>query len=306
MRILSAIGNWRGFETMAGGRLRPLAGLGLTLALGSLAACSHTPESGAAYRGHEYQYELAEKYRLGNGVEKDPSKAAYWYYKAATSPGWSATRGIGHNGARKKLAEMYRNGEGVPKDYQQAVYWYQEVIQKDNSASAMYQIGELYSTGGPNLPKDEVTAVQWYREAAEQEWHWAQFKLGEAYRTGGGVEKNLDEAARFYEMSALQGNHWAQLRLSESFRSGEGKPRDIAAANDLLRKSAAQGNHWAMLGMGDIYRNGDGVDRDLTQAAEWYTRSAQQGNPKAQRHLVEIGQSAADSGPERSDHSPTR
>ena len=193
MGILSAFSTWRGFETTARRRLRPLAGLGLTLALGSLAACSHTPESGAAYRGHEYQYELAEKYRAGNGVEKDLAKAAYWYQQAATSPGWSASRGVGHNGARMKLAEIYRNGEGVPQDYQQAVYWYQEVIRKNDTAGAKYQIGELYRTGGPNLPKDEVAAVRWYREAAGQGMHWAQYQLGEAYRTGGGVETDLDE-----------------------------------------------------------------------------------------------------------------
>ena len=56
---------------------------------------------------------------------------------------------------------------------------------------------------------------------------------------------------------------------------------------------AAQGNHWAMLRMGDIYRNGDGVERDLTKAASWYDQSARQGNKQAQRHLVEIGISAA-------------
>ena len=145
MRILSAFGNLRGFETTGGGRLLPLAGLGLTLALGSLAGCSHTPESGASYRGHEYQYELAEKYRLGNGVEKDLAKAAYWYEKAATSPGWRATRGIGNNGARMKLAEAYRDGQGVPKDYQAAVYWYQALTERADSPAATYAIGGALS-----------------------------------------------------------------------------------------------------------------------------------------------------------------
>ena len=37
-------------------------------ALGSLGGCASSPESMAEYRGYEYQYELAERYRLGDGV----------------------------------------------------------------------------------------------------------------------------------------------------------------------------------------------------------------------------------------------
>jgi hypothetical protein len=65
-------------------RVRLQSGLfivvGATLALGSLAGCASSPESMAEHRGYEYQYALAERFRLGEGVEQDPTKAAYWYY----------------------------------------------------------------------------------------------------------------------------------------------------------------------------------------------------------------------------------
>ena len=220
-------------------------------------------------------------------------------------PAGDASSGAGHAGARMKLAQGYRDGKGVEKDYQQALYWYRLVAERNDSAKAKFEIGELYRKGGPNLPKDEVAAARWYREAATQGMHRAQYQLGEAYRTGAGVEIDLAEATRLYEMASLQGNHWAQLRLSESLRSGHGKPRDRAAANKWLLESAEQGNPWAMLQLGDLYRSGAGVERDLTEATSWYNRSTQQGNKQAQRRLAEIEQVVQGSGTERSDQSPT-
>jgi TPR repeat protein len=185
--------------------------------------------------------------------------------------------------ARLKLAEGYRDGRGVEQNYQLALRWYQSLLKDEASPALLYQVGELYRTGGPGLPKDEAVAIRWYREAAHQGSPWAQYRLGEAYRTGRGVEQDAGEAARLYEMAARSGNHWAQYWLSESFRTGQGKPPDPAAAEAWLRRSAEGGNVRAMLTLGDLLVNGAVIALDSGEAAKWYRCAARNGNPKARR-----------------------
>jgi hypothetical protein len=48
---------------------------------------------------------VALMYATGNGLAKDPAKAAQWYRKAAEQ---------GDPGARATLASMYLAGDGIP------------------------------------------------------------------------------------------------------------------------------------------------------------------------------------------------
>lgn len=253
------------------------------------AGCGHSPESLASYRGHEYQYALAEKYRIGDGVERDMAKAIFWYEKASVSAPFAVGKKVGNNRALHRLAELYREGEEIPADYERSIYWHKRYIEKTGSPWSMHAIATMYRTGGPGVPKDPDLALSWYRRAADEGIHWAQYQVGEAYRMGVGVDKDANQAARWFEKAALLGNDWAQLRLSKSLRSGDGKLRDIDAANEWLRKSAEQGNDWASLAMGDVYRSGDGVDRNLAKSVEWYRIAADKGNEEAKQRLVELG-----------------
>ncbi|WP_439258321.1 tetratricopeptide repeat protein, partial [Lonepinella sp. BR2271] len=58
------------------------------------------------------QLSLGFKYDIGEGVEKDPVKAVYWYQKAAEQ---------GNAKAQYNLALNYYDGQGVKQDYKQAV-----------------------------------------------------------------------------------------------------------------------------------------------------------------------------------------
>ena len=62
---------------------------------------------------------------------------------------------------------------------------------------------------------DYEKAVYWCRKSAEQGNAKAQFKLGNCYYNGEGVEKDLDKAIYWYEKSAEQGNEDAEMRLKE-------------------------------------------------------------------------------------------
>jgi hypothetical protein len=69
---------------------------------------------------------LAESYRKGEGVEKDPAKAVELYRLAAAA---------GNAWAQYGLAESYRKGEGVEKDMEQAGEWYRKAAQQGHDFS---------------------------------------------------------------------------------------------------------------------------------------------------------------------------
>jgi hypothetical protein len=51
----------------------------------------------------------------GNGIDKDLSRAAYWYKKAAEQ---------GQERAFNQLGRMYMNGQGVVQDYIKSHMWF--------------------------------------------------------------------------------------------------------------------------------------------------------------------------------------
>ena len=96
----------------------------------------------------EAQYNLGVMYYNGQGVNKDYSKAVYWYTKAAEQGGAEA---------QFKLGLMYNNGLGVNEDYTKAVYWHTKAAEQ-GGAEAQYILGLMYYEGH-GVNKDYTKAV---------------------------------------------------------------------------------------------------------------------------------------------------
>ena len=62
----------------------------------------------------------------------------------------------------------------------------------------------------------------------------------------------MANAIAFYQKQADAGDSYAQLRLGEIYRDGEGVPKDLAKARDYLAKAAAQGNQDAQKELGQL------------------------------------------------------
>jgi TPR repeat protein len=63
---------------------------------------------------------LGVHYQVGEGVEQDYGKAAYWFHRAAEHVPDRGGAGQGRN----NLGILYADGDGVPKDYVQAYMWF--------------------------------------------------------------------------------------------------------------------------------------------------------------------------------------
>ena len=96
----------------------------------------------------------------------------------------------------------------------------------------------------------------------------AQVDLGDLFRKGQEVAKDLRKAMEWYQKAAALGNAQAQANLGEIYEEGEGVAKDVATAIEWYQKAAAQGNAFGLLKLGECYRYGSGVKEDTAKAFE--------------------------------------
>src|SRR5437764_849409 len=83
------------------------------------------------------QNEIGDRYRKGNGVQINYSKAISWYEKSANQ---------GFAPAQASLGEMYSKGQGVSLDYAEALKWFQNAADQGNG-DGQSDLGRLYLLG---------------------------------------------------------------------------------------------------------------------------------------------------------------
>jgi S1-C subfamily serine protease len=120
------------------------------------AADEAAPLQAEAQRGaRAAQRELGLRYYGGDGVARDPARAAYWWKQAAAQ---------GDDQAQVALAALYFKGEGVAQDREQALRWWQKAAAGGNG-DAQATLGWVYFNG-LGVPRDRVLGLAWTNLAA--------------------------------------------------------------------------------------------------------------------------------------------
>ena len=81
----------------------------------------------------EAQFHLGLTYESGDGVERFPPTAAYWFTKAAMQ---------GNAKAQQCLGSIYRRGDGVRRDAYKALFWYRKAAEQ-GSVTAQVALNEI-------------------------------------------------------------------------------------------------------------------------------------------------------------------
>ncbi|MBW4329589.1 SEL1-like repeat protein [Stakelama sp. CBK3Z-3] len=132
---------------------------------------------------------------------------------------------------------------------------------------------------------DFAAAVAQWRGPAERGDADAQFNLGQAYKLGRGVPRDLTIAQSWYHKAAVQGHREAQDNYGLAlFENG-----DPTAAMPWLKQSADRGEPRAQYVLGTIYFNGEYVEKDWVRAYALMSRAAAAGLPQASKTLTEMG-----------------
>ncbi|EDY81194.1 Sel1 repeat family [Verrucomicrobiia bacterium DG1235] len=142
----------------------------------------------AADMGHSLSvYKLGKFYRDGLGLERDYAKAIDYFRQAADMDDAIGFLNLG-------LAHEY--GLGIDKNPTEAYRLYQEAIDL-GSYFAHYTMGNLLASGKLGEAAWEE-AIPYWEKAADYRVKHAMLRLGDCYREGRGVSKNLNMARNYY------------------------------------------------------------------------------------------------------------
>lgn len=224
------------------------------------------------------QFTLAVMFEMGDGVPRNPAKAALLLQKSAEQ---------GYAPAQAALASLYEMGDRVPKSASKAVELYRKAADQ-GYAKAMIGLSSMYRDG-KGVPKDIAKGIELLQKAAERGEDVAYVNLGLMYEFGDGVPKDPAKAAEWYRRGAERGGLLSQYYLGMEYMKGEGVPGDTAKGLELLRKSAERGLAVAQRHLGGLYYSGNEVPKDKILALAWMQLAVERGDAAAGGDLEFIG-----------------
>lgn len=231
------------------------------------------------------QVALAYHYEKGHGVAQDVSKAVALYRAAAEK---------GDASARFNLGRLSSIGRGVPQDAAEAEKLFKRAEEEGSTDAKVhfrktreYELlnsaeRQSYEAGyRAYQAKNYTAALGHFRQASDMGHAQGRVALGELYRLGQGVPKDLRAAAELYRLAAEQGYARGQAELGRAYELGEGVPEDWARAIEWYKKSAEQLNAVGLSQLGRAYQFGIGVPQDRQIAVSLFEKAENQGDRQA-------------------------
>ncbi|MBT8128430.1 MAG: SEL1-like repeat protein [Gammaproteobacteria bacterium] len=120
----------------------------------------------------------------------------------------------------------------------------------------------------------------------------AQFKVGEMYETGRGVEKNMDEAMKWINKAAAQGNKAAGYNLLYKDLQKNGVTKGNKAELDELKSAAKGSDGYAQYYLGKMHANGVGVKKNTNTAIDWLGKASLVGVTAAETEITRVNEAS--------------
>jgi TPR repeat protein len=123
----------------------------------------------------------------------------------------------------------------------------------------------------------------------------AQFKVGEMYESGRGVQKNMNEAMKWINKAAAQGNKAAGYNLLYKDLEKNGVTKENKPGLADLQNAARDGDGYAQYYVGLMHSNGVGVRKNSNEALDWLGKASLVGITAAEAEIARVN-GAADQG----------
>ncbi|WP_208248887.1 peptidoglycan-binding protein [Rhizobium sp. T1470] len=159
---------------------------------------------------------------------------------------------------------------------------------KSGDALALFEIGARYSEGRAGITVDPKEAISWYQLAADKGFAQAEYRLGNIYEKGTGIDRDIAKAKQYYEQAANQGNASAMHNLAVLYASGALGQQDYKAAADWFVKAANLGITDSQFNLAILCARGNGVAQDLTESYRWFAIAAKGGDKDASQKRDEV------------------
>jgi hypothetical protein len=133
----------------------------------------------------------------------------------------------------------------------------------EGDPKALFVIGDRLMGDGPERARTATwqAAARWYEMAAEMGFAPAQYRIGNAYEKGFGVERDLKAAMTWYQLAAEQGNVSAMHNLAVLYATEIDGHRDMPEAARWFLEAAERGVKDSQVNLGILAARGEGVPR---------------------------------------------
>lgn len=175
-------------------------------------------------------YNLANFYRNGIAVNRNPLFAAKLYLKAARK---------GYSEGYFKLAEMLLYGEGLKVNVKKAFEYLKQgyKLEKQNGNSdCTVELGCYYEFGRA-VKKSERMAAKYYKEAAEKNCATAMYNLAYSYKRKKNAKRYANEIVKLFNKAIEQDYPDAYAGLAYLYIEGDIVEKDMEFYEYLIQKS---------------------------------------------------------------------
>ncbi len=178
------------------------------------------------------------------------------------------------------------------KIHQQRLFDSTGLLPKRNWKSALWHIALLVVV----VFITEITAARadmvfdFQMKLAQKGNAEAQFKVGEMYESGRGVEKNMIEAKRWINKAAAQGNQAAGYKLLYYDLQQNGVTTDNKAKLGDLQDAARAGDGYAQYYVGLMHSRGVGLKKNSNVALDWLGKASLVGVTAAEAEIARVNE----------------
>lgn len=220
---------------------------------------------------------LGIKYLNADGVDLDYEKALAYFDDVESS---DDSRGAEY---KKKAEELYENVKEYFQDVMDAAADGEDVAL--NVLGMIYAGYSKYRQMGLVVKPDKRTAFDYFMKAADAQNADAMDNLGNCYKNGDGVDKDIEKAAEWYRKSAECGWLSGVYHYATCLRKGEGVEKDEKEALRWYMKAGASGHGRSLNMLGSCAEKGHGMNEDPELAFEWYRLAAESGDAESMNDL---------------------
>ena len=226
---------------------------------------------------------LATCYLHGVGVERDATMAVQLWTEAIEAGGYSCI---------PDLARCYEEGLGVPINLEKAMSLYRDGTEDlENSwrseiVRPYYGLCLVRGSGvEQNIEKGWAEIQNALKANSDMDNTW--FVLGECYRHGYGIRKNMPKAIDCYLRATLSpdlhtGKKRALFALGSMYETGEGVDRDQCKAFQYFNVGAKYMYRDAQWKVALKCESGIGIEKHEVRAVEYFRLAANNGHRLAQ------------------------
>ncbi len=183
--------------------------------------------------------------------------------------------------------QLYLAKEAERTNPREALYWYERAALLGNEV-AMYGVVRVCGRAKDDIIlKEKAKFWQLAIDAAEGN-KTAQFKLGQAFIAGNGIEQDIERGIKAIEELAEENITEAQIFIGDWYIAESNLNPNPRLSAEWHFRAAQHGSTEGQLKLGHHYRDGIGVGQDRIRASYWYERAGEQGNAEAQFYAGEI------------------